>query len=112
MTNIGTEVLEILLRILNEIEPAMQLVIKVLNWVAEFLDKYGEQLGQTIWNSLESLPLIGHIFTAIKGILKIMQLWSDEQEEEAPKDPIFEIFLETTKAARRRMDPIGEGLGG
>ncbi len=84
MTDLGTEILQVMLRILEELRPVIEFVITGMKAVTGFLEKYGDEIGA-------ALPIIlAQISPMAAGVLLISRLFQDEVERrEDDEDLIF-----------------------
>ena len=90
MTDLGTEVLEILLQILEILRPVIEFVIVGMKALADFLDRHGDAIGF-------ALPaLVGFVSPMAGAVLAILRLFQGEvdRREDEIEDPFTQQFLD------------------
>ena len=91
MTDLGTEILGILLRLLEELRPVIEFTITAMKVLTEFLERHGDAIGA-------GLPaLVGMVSPMAAAVLSILRLFQgevDRREDEDFEDPFTQQFLD------------------
>lgn len=91
MTDLGTEILGILLKMLDAFEPTIDLLIKAMNLVAEFLEKHGDALGKA---AALALKVMFPILLALEAIAVIVERFWGERKDEPVDDQFTRAFMD------------------
>lgn len=91
MTDLATEVLQILLGILEELRPVIEFVIDGMKAVTSFLEEYGDTIGKA---ALLMLAKLDPLAAAAILIARLFQGEVDRREDEEIDDPFTQQFLD------------------
>ena len=90
MTDLGTEILQILLRLLEELRPVIELVIDGVKSITDFLAEHGDAIGRA------ALLIIAQISPIAAAAILVARLAQDEADrrEDEEEDPFTQQFLD------------------
>lgn len=91
MTDLGTEILQILLRILEALQPVIEFVITAMRVLTEFLERHGESIGAAL---PALVGMVSPMAAAVLSILRLFQGEVDRREDEEFDDPFTQQFLD------------------
>lgn len=113
VTELGTNILQILLQILEKFDPLIELVIKATEKFNEFMEQYGRPIGDAAWETLKTaFPAL----RALDFIANILRRWTEDKDQALEQDPFMREFMSMLPhggAARGHMPlfwPGGQGV--
>jgi len=111
MTDLGTEILGILLKILDALEPAIETITEGVALISTFLEEHGLKIATAMEILIKSqLPLWVVILEAIQSLIE--RFFGEQEEKDEPEDEFAKAFMNLllkpagSPAASPRMNPF------
>ena len=96
-----TEILGLLLRLVEALEPAINVLIKAMGLIADFLEEHGDTIARMAGVALKVM------FPILFVLEKIFELWDrifGRDEQQQARDPFAEAFMQLIPLGRRQGD--------
>lgn len=91
ISDLGTEILSVLLEMLDAMRPLIEVVIVGMKLFAEFLEKHGDTIVRAAWIVAQVLQ---PILFAVEQLIKLIERFMGEREDEEDRDPFTEAFMD------------------